>query len=266
MKTKKFLWLLLISFATVAISLSFTTCNDDDPKVVDPDTPDTPDNPGPGPVDPTSVLPDSIKNGSDFYCIYLGDVETGELGSKVVVPTMFRDYDIWPAGESLAFAERLGINAFGCPEGWTSFDHNSWAEAWNGGGFIAVLDEFGEIPDLSALDGSYTFHFAIKSPTNQTTAGTILIFYSQGQEVKYYFGPQNQAPSDATYGGNYPHDGEWHHFEIPVSELMAQGYLWTGPLSDEGGRAYLLGFMGEPHMPGTQLDLDAIFFYKKPAN
>ena len=264
MKTKKLVWLLLFVFATATVSLSFTSCKDPGP-----DGPDGPDGPGPGPgpgPNPSAMLPDSIMNGSDFYCIYMSEGMTAELGSKVKVPTMMRDYDIWPAGETLVFTDRMGINAYGFPDAWISADA-AGDLGWNGGGIIALVDQFENVPDLSVLDASYTFHIAMKSPTNQPTAGLSISLNSEGSEVGFYFGPQANAGT-RIWGGNYPHDGEWHHFEIPMSQILAKGYLWTGPLtgpSAESVRRYLLSFMATPHMVGAEINLDAIFFYKKPA-
>ncbi|MDR0711138.1 MAG: hypothetical protein LBF67_02165 [Prevotellaceae bacterium] len=216
-------------------------------------------------VEVASTLPDSIKNGSDFYIIFL-DEASADLGDKVKEPIMLRDYDVWPTGETLEAGESLGVNSWGAPE-----EYITWVVSgglgWNGGGIIAVLDEFETIPDLSPImeDGFY-FHFAIKSPSNQTNVGWTLIFYSEAADaVEYYFGPMSGKPADVLYGGNYAHDGEWHHFEIPVSELAAEGYSWSEPLSDPGGRRYLLGYQNPSHTLGAELNLDALFFYKKPA-
>lgn len=264
--------MLLLSAATVSFSL--TSCDGNDPDIIEgdgggkgdgegggnnPGGEGGGDNPAPG-----MTLPDSIMNASDFYCVFMGESEEATLGDKIKVPTMLRDYDIWPAGETLAAADRLGVNAFGAPESWIAFDHAGSA-GWNGGAIVAILSQFETVPDLSVIDGAYTFHFALKSPNNQKNAGISLFFYSEGSEVKYYFGPKSSAPADQIYGGDYAHDGEWHHFEIPVADLLAKGYLWTGPLTADNDRRYLIGFQGAPHAVGTEINLDAMFFYKKPA-
>lgn len=272
MKAKSFFWLCMLLLATATVSFTFSSCNGDEPTVVDPDDGEGEgeggtDNPGGDDGDepvPTMTLPDSILNGSDFYCIFLGESEEATLGDKVKEPTMLRDYDVWPGGETLAAKDRLGVNAFGAPEAWIAFDH-AGSLGWNGGAIVAILSQFEEAPDLSVLDESFTFHFAIKSPNNQKNAGLTLFFYSEGTEVKYYFGPEASAPDDQIYKGDYVHDGEWQHFEIPVADLMNDGYLWTGPMTADNDRAYVLGFQGNPHTVGTEINLDALFFYKKPA-
>jgi hypothetical protein len=219
-------------------------------------------------VEGSSTLPDSIKKGSDFYIIFM-DEASADLGDKVKEPIMLRDYDVWEFGETLEAGESQGVNSWGAPAEYISWIVTGTA-GWNGGAIVAKLEEFETPPDLSPImDDDFYFHFAIKSPTNQRSAGVTLIFYSEGTDVKYYYGPMNGKPDDAVYGSNYTHDGEWYHFEIPVSKLAEEGYSWSEPLNMKGsyteGRRYLLGYMSTPHMEGAELNLDAIFFYKKPA-
>ena len=223
------------------------------------------------PDPPEPDLPDSIKNGSDFYIIYMDTVNEASLGSKVKEKTMFRSYDILTDGETLTAANRTGMNAWGVSVPWMALDVTSDAETvgWNGGAVVADLNLFDKAPNLKAVTDSpddYYFHFAIKSPATQPTAGWTLILYSDSTSgdkgLKYYVGPQSGS-TDADWLGDYTHDGEWHHFEIPVSELKSKGYEWGGPLSAENEKVYLLGFQSPDNVPGTELNLDAIFFYKK---
>jgi hypothetical protein len=263
MKMKNYFQMLAVAAGMVVAAAPLSSCKDDD---ANSDAGDTDDE---NIVDVESTLPDSIKNGSDFYIIFL-DEASADLGGKVKEPVMLRDYDVWPAGESLGVGDPLGVNSWGAPEEYITWVVNSWAEGWNGGGIIAILSEFEATPDLSPImeDGFY-FHFAIKSPSNQTSVGWTLIFYSEGPEISYYFGPQGGKPANVPYGGNYAHDGEWHHFEIPVSQLAGEGYSWSEPLNVNGnntdGRRYLIGFQNPSHTVGAELNLDALFFYKKPA-
>ena len=217
-----------------------------------------------------------IRNGSDFYIIYMDAKSEAALGTRVKEKTMLRDYDIWQAGETLTAANRTGMNALGVDvsvPSWVAFDVDTGAvtTGWNGGAIVADTAMFkSKIPDLTAITDNaddYYFHFAIKSPATQPDAGWILILYSDStyddKGLKYYAGPQTHN-TDAKWLGDYAHDGQWHHFEIPVSELSSKGYEWGGPLSAEKGRVYLLGFQSPANVPGTELNLDAIFFYKKP--
>jgi hypothetical protein len=261
MKTKNYFWMLAMAAGMVVAVAPLNGCKKGNNDENDNDAGNDDENI----VDVESTLPDSIKNGSDFYIIFMDEVSVTSLGSKVKEPTMLRDYDIWTAGETMEGGESVGVNSWGAPEEYPALRATN--QGWCGGSIVAKLEEFETVPDLSPImeDGFY-FHFAIKSPSNQANVGWNFFFYSEGDDVAYNFGPT--APGDAVHGGNYAHDGEWHHFEIPVSELAAKGYLWTEPLNINGnnaeGRRALLGFLGAPYVAGAELNLDAIFFYKKP--
>ncbi|MDR0733103.1 MAG: family 16 glycosylhydrolase [Dysgonamonadaceae bacterium] len=221
---------------------------------------------------------DDIKKGSDFYIIYMDAQKESELGSKVREKTMLRDCDVWPNGETLKKGYRAvnDVNAWGVRTTWLAFDvAPNLAPQWKGGAIVAKINEFPDgIPDLSPITNNpngYYFHFAIKSPASQPNAGWTLILYSDGtplnnggDSLKYYVGKQDDASlSGAIWLGDYAHNGEWQHFEIPVSELTAKKYKWNGRFVN--ARQYLLGFQASPDVPqGTELNLDAIFFYKKP--
>lgn len=233
-------------------------------------------------------LPDSIKNGSDFYIFYMDNTSQKALGSKVKVPKMIRDYDIWPEGSSLSGNTPVDAGAWGEPvdnnDSYTAFKVDNWEEEWNGGAIVAILKEFDELPNLKPVTDNaddYYFHFAIKSPSDQPNAGLVLFLYSDGTPtntagnggLKYFIGPadtgNNLLPSGTKRLSDYAHNGQWQHFEIPVSQLKNAEYRWDEPLhvwnGASEGKIYLLGFQSIPHVPGNEINLDAMFFYKKPA-
>jgi hypothetical protein len=181
---------------------------------------------------------------------------------------------------------------------WIAFDVKTWDKAgtdqvWNGGAIVAIINEFpeedGGVPNLKPITDSpdeYYFHFAVKSPPTELQNEAMLLFlYSDGTPTKdgggggvgLLVGPTRTSlgSGDGTLPSNmvikldnYTHDNEWHHFEVPVSELTAKGYSWTQPLhgwTGDEGRAYLVGFQSLPHVAGTEINLDAVFFYKRPA-
>ncbi|MDR2432507.1 MAG: hypothetical protein LBD34_02015 [Puniceicoccales bacterium] len=300
MKTKKKIWLLAVASLMMFTIVSLSRCGGkDDPTPPDPTPPEPPI---------TEGLPDSIKNGSDFYVISMDNVSQNVLGVKVKVPTMLRDYDVWPDGLPLEAGIYSGNNSFGEPYAdpdvvWTAFVVTNYAvnaTKWNGG---AIVGEFKRtiggvevdmypngVPNLTEVTNNpndYYFHFAIKSPTDQTDAGCVLLFFSDGTPtidgdinegggLKYYFGPQGSVGSIVSKGvklGNYEHNGEWQHIEIPVSRMVSDGYRWDGPIrvwsnKTEGAtqnRPILLGFQQVRNIEGYEINLDAMFFYKKPA-
>jgi hypothetical protein len=64
-----------------------------------------------------AVLPDSIANGSDFYIIYMDNMNQKSLvqKGKVTEPKMIRDYDVWPDGTSLESSKPVDAGAWGAP-------------------------------------------------------------------------------------------------------------------------------------------------------
>ncbi|MDR0732457.1 MAG: hypothetical protein LBF08_00120 [Dysgonamonadaceae bacterium] len=288
MRRKNFFWLLatvgLMTFTAVLLS----GCKNDDGGGDDGDG-DEPNEPG----------VENFIDGSDFYIFLMDEVSIWTLGDKVKVPTMLRDYDVWPDGTSLTGGVCSGENAFGEPYTgtdvvWTSFVVTPAGVnnvKWNGGAIVGqftriingdTVDMYPKgVPNLKEVTDNpndYWFHFAIKSPPEQSNAGCTLIFFSDGTPtkdgdvndgggLKYYFGPKNKVGKLDTY----EHNGEWQHIEIPVSRMVADGYRWDGPIrvwtTNEGGdaqnRPYLLGFVQEENIEGYEINLDAMFFYKK---
>jgi hypothetical protein len=136
-----------------------------------------------------------------------------------------------------------------------------------------LFEEVPNLKDITDNPGDYYFHFAIKSPFDQPNAGLVLFFYSDGTPAieeggaKYFVGPDNtfSLPPGTTMLGNYMHNGSWQHFEIPVSHLKSKGYEFDGPLHGKNNvRVSLIGFQSWPNIVGTEINLDAMFFYKKP--
>ena len=205
-------------------------------------------------------LPADIAAGSNFYIFLMDEVCQDWLicSNKVKIGQMMRNFWVYNDGETLNGQAGVGPGAFG-EMGWTSWIANDYG--WCGGAIVTNLDiGFDRAPDLSPIfDGGYYFHFAVKAPTNQPNTGIQFELGGElGGNVSFYVG--SQAPTGVINLGNFAHDGEWHHFDIPVSQLT--GYLWTGPMTGSG-EISILGFLGVPFSPGMELNMDAIFFYKK---
>jgi hypothetical protein len=301
MKKKKFLWLLVIASFMVFSNASLTGCKKDDPAPTPggdsiPEIPVVPVEPGKYEKDVATDL-DYFKTGSGLYIITMDKNSVEELADVTIVPPMIRTIDVFNSGESLIGGERSGKGAFGTDWGsksstgddpWIAFDVRAWSaggaeQFWNGGAIVADTTEFPEgLPNLKVITDNaddYYFHFAVRSPADKPKAGLVLILYSDGTPtneegtggVKLFVGPTGTSslPTGVIKMENYQHDNEWHHFEIPVSELTAKGYKWNGPIHGWTGlpnRAYLLTFQSVPHVEGTEINLDAAFFYKKPAS
>jgi hypothetical protein len=82
--------------------------------------------------------------------------------------------------------------------------------------------------------------------------------------VEYYVGPETVAQARGIpWLGDYAHDGNWQHFEIPVADMKARGYQWDKSSLLAQKERPLLGFQAPANISGTELNLDAVFFYKK---
>jgi hypothetical protein len=91
-----------------------------------------------------------------------------------------------------------------------------------------------------------------------------LIFFSDGDSVEYYIGPETVAQARGIpWLGNYTQNGDWQHFEIPVADMVSRGYRWDQSSLLAQKERPLLGFQAPANQAGTELNLDAVFFYKK---
>ncbi len=241
MKTKKLFWLMAI-FAMLTVAPS---CDKDD---------DNSNNNGEDPTeDPIDEsLPLSLQ-GTNYYVIQLDETSFSSLGKRVANDLRpngtTRFLDVWAQGETYSAGTCQGPNAYGEITEWVSLVVVA-PDSWSGAGW-RITDGV----DMTGIDDTYNFHIAIKSPSNQPTAGHTFIFNSDGNEIKLFFGPESEAGSDLWYA-NYTHDGEWNHFDIPVSTLMEKGYMWENGLNGN-----VLGVLSGS-VAGRELNIDAMFFYK----
>jgi hypothetical protein len=233
------------------------------------------------PVAVFADLPDSIRNGSDFYIVFMDEASETSLGGKVKQPIMLRSIQIWPYPElTLEANNSSSPNAWGTAADYLALKVAEVAKVrgWNGGAIVADINEFDKIPNLTDITNNprdYYFHFAIKSPDTQSQVGWYLFLYSDGTPatgkagdgVTYYVGPPGSVSAGAINLGNYNHDGKWQHFEIPVLDLVANNYQWYTELKGWGNDTVpLVGFQNPQNIVGAELNLDAVFFYRKPAS
>jgi hypothetical protein len=254
MKKNKLFW--MMAMLAMALMVAMPSCSSDnggdEPYEEEP-------GPDPEPTDPSDH--ESLK-GSNYHVFYMDAVNSAALGNKIV-------QELWPNEVDRFFYNWLiegtsnltyntndaasGPNAYGQPDGWLSLTVSNGG--WSGAAFAATAD-FTEVYNDKE---NYYFHLALKSPTNQPNAGQEIIFHSQGTEVGLYFGPETSGPIwNGQWYANYPHDGEWHHFDVPVSLLVERGWLWYSPYELVNMIVVTSG-----GVEGTELNLDAVFFYKK---
>lgn len=135
-------------------------------------------------------------------------------------------------------------NSFGFEEGNSVSLAVSGAKNWSGAGFAGS----GTGKDLSMIDDSYVLHFAMRGGDKNVHAShTITV-----GNVEFTIG-RNSAL------GDYPRDGEWYNFDIPVKVLhRLNPTLFDNPAAFVGNVfAFSSGSLAD-----TKIQLDNIFFYK----
>ncbi len=198
-------------------------------------------------------------NGSDYYLLMMDGTTSAKLGSKVVCDLRPNDSDIvlniWENTYTAGSAS--GPNSFGEVEGWVSLIVGS--VGWSGCGVACNdLTKLNQLAAVTASPEDYYLHFAMKSKT----AGTHVI------KIEGTSGAGAIAIGSADFNDNgsitpayadFTRDGEWNHFDIPMTELTKQGLLFTD--SNAALKNVLICLSGGT--PGVTLDLDAAFIYKK---
>lgn len=210
--------------------------------------------------------------GSNYYPISL-DAKTAEkIASKIVTDlscddmTMFFD---WWNGAAFGTGVCSGPNFYEEVEGWFSLIINK--VDWFGGAFrlinpaeadIAAPNLDGTIPEgkvsqeaydkakarrdaMKQITTDYTLHLAMKS----STAGDYNVGMLDGSTVVI-------GDEKAAYG--FKRDGAWHEIEIPMSAFML-----GDKFSFDGVNVLYFTQGPEGSAWPTNLDLDAVFIYKK---
>ena len=136
----------------------------------------------------------------------------------------------------------------------------SWASApgagWNGMGFATTVAR-----DVSVVDDSYYLHFSVRSDAAVAHIPVRLRLGSEGADAIITLGSYSTAP----VVGDFPRDGEWYSFDIPVAELKKYGQLWSkaqnGTLA-AGEYTLCLNTM-DTYYSGSYFSFDNIFFWNR---
>ena len=184
--------------------------------------------------------------GSNYYLIFLDATSHKKISGSNIKQDLRPDeatavLDIWPNGDSYTAAPTSGPNFYGEVEGWIALTANASPWGGVGAGGIRQIKNF----DLTAVDGTYTFHCAYKSKDGGKNE--LCLFTADGGEVWF------TLPSST--------DGEWHEYEVPMSTLISQGWSFNRPYVLSGTGQNVLGFRTTG--AGKTLEVDAVFVYKK---
>lgn len=194
--------------------------------------------------------------GSKFWPVIM-DVETLEANqSKMVASFQPNDVDqflyIWE--NTYVAGNGDGFNSMGKAEGYTSLVVGT--VGWSGAGFW-LSEGSGGMKACQALRDSivanpdqYFLHMAIKS----TDQASHTFFIMNTMDTKFVLG----TPFDGgTAIENFARDGKWHHYDIPMT-LFADALV----TADLTAWANIFAMLSDG-TPGVQLNLDAVYFYKK---
>ena len=198
----------------------------------------------------------SVK-GSQIWPIIMDGVTYEANQSKVVATFQPNDVDqflyVWENTYAGGIAQ--GMNAMGNAEGYTSLVVGT--VGWSGAGYFlsegsegmkacrALRDSIVANPD------DYFLHFAIKS-TDQ--GSHTFYFMNMYDDMKFVLGTPWEG---GTAIENFTRDGKWYHYDIPMAQFA--NALAAADLSKSTNVFVMLS----GGTPGVQLNLDAVYFYKK---
>ncbi|MFI3323811.1 MAG: Ig-like domain-containing protein [Rikenellaceae bacterium] len=196
--------------------------------------------------------------GSDYYLVALDYITYDVIADRLVADLRVDDSNvclyIWD--DTYTAGTCSGVNAYGETESWTSLSVTS--VGWSGLGVCAgVTGDYTGIDMLSAITDSpdeYYLHIALKS----TVAASHAIKMEAIGSGIVVIG--NNGAIDG-YSVNYEltSDGEWHHYDIPMTDFTSQGFSFYSQNAISQNVFIILS----GGTAGTPLDYDAVFFYKK---
>lgn len=201
-------------------------------------------------------------SGSDYAVIILDETSLGAVQSKVATNLGPDDTNsflyIWEGTYNPGVCS--GVNFYGQAADWTALTVGS--VGWSGCGFFIATEPAG-LADwrarVAAAPESYYLHFALK-PGKEGDIHCISFIWGSTKWVAGIGGAFND--NGTVYNEVKPVGGtlvanEWNEFEISVADM---GINFNQALKD-GGDNYMTFLSGGA--TGTQLNLDAVFVYKK---
>jgi hypothetical protein len=151
--------------------------------------------------------------------------------------------------------DATGVNFYGNTEGYLALQVGN--VGWSGAGFCLTANGSSwEDADtlrqkIVANPDNYFFHMAIKSTDNAAHS-----FYVMGAEATH-FTLGDHAEYQAPVYADFPRDGKWQEFFIPMSRFAN---VLSGTTCAAG--VNVLVFLSQ-NMPGAKLNLDAVYFCDK---
>ncbi|MDR3129751.1 MAG: Ig-like domain-containing protein [Tannerellaceae bacterium] len=196
--------------------------------------------------------------GSNYFVVQLGEKALAQIKDKVV-------YDFRPNGTnnelqvwSATFAGQAGttVDSYGNSDNWVRMVVLD--QGWSGSAYVTSLA--GNELNLCRLydeRDKYFFHVALKS-TQAESAYTFT--FSDGADVAKIVIGNCPDGDDISPRYDFVRDGKWHEINIPLS-LPEFNALYESVITTSTVNVIAFSAGGTQ---GTVLDMDALFFYKRP--
>lgn len=194
--------------------------------------------------------------GTQVWPIILDEPTATANASKIVASFQPNDVDqflyVWD--QTYVGGQSTGLNFHGNTDGYMALVVST--VGWSGAGFCLTDAGTGWQPAealraaIVANPDDYYLHMAIKS----TDQGNHTFYFMNNDQTKFVLG--TTAFDGGIVFSNFERDGAWHEFDIPMARFASA--LTTG--FPAGGNVFVMLSGGTQ---GIQLNLDAVYFYKK---
>ena len=207
--------------------------------------------------------PAATLKGSQVWPIYLDGPTADANASKIVFSFAPDDVDKFlqnwivegnPDLLTYSTGTASGMNFHGNTEGYIAWLVGSYG--WAGGGFniqsqegITAAENLRQA--IIASPDDYFMHLAMKSTDNYAHC----FYFLNNEATKFVIG--NHTVYDGPVYQDFVRDGAWHEFDIPMSAYASA--LANKPIT---GAMNVFVMLSEG-TAGAQLNLDAVYFYKK---
>ena len=196
--------------------------------------------------------------GTKIWPIVLDAVTAEANASKIVGDLRIDDTNnflyIWAAGETYAAGEGTGLNFHGNTEGYVALTVAA-PQGWSGLGFnlgeasAAAAEQLRQA--IVANPDKYFLHIAMKA----TTSGNHQFYTFNDAATSFAVGTATIEKGQVI--GDFTRDGSWAEFDVPMANFAAAMANLTFPT---GGNIFC-ALSGAA--VGSQLNLDAVYFYEK---
>ena len=196
--------------------------------------------------------------GSQIWPIIMDATTADANTSKIVADFRIDDTNnflyVWANGETYVAGDGTGLNFFGHSDGYVALTVAS--AGWSGCGFFIGANVAPEAEKLRAAivasPDDYYLHLAMKA----TTTGNHQFYVFATDATSFAVGTAHIDKGSVI--GDFTRDGSWHEFDVPMSQFAT---ALAGITFKESGDNIFCANSGA--QAGSQLNLDAVYFYKK---